>query len=73
VRLRALSAVDELPTSEPRILEAVRAAYGLSHTPDQGELEKIAEGWRPFRMWVAVCLRRTISGGVGMMHSRAAG
>jgi len=24
-------------------------------------------------MWVAVCLRRTLAGGAGMMHSRAAG
>ena len=73
VRLRGLSAVDEVPTAEPRILDAVRAAYGMTHTPDEPELEKIAEGWRPFRMWVAVCLRRTLSGGAGMTHSRAAG
>ena len=73
VRLRALSAVDELPTSERRLLEAVRMAYGLAHEPDAAELETIAEGWRPYRMWVAVCLRRTLAGGAGMTHSRAAG
>ena len=73
VRLRALSAVDELPTSERRLLGAVREQYGLDHDPDVAELERIAESWRPYRMWVAVHLRRTLAGGAGMMHSRAAG
>jgi DNA-3-methyladenine glycosylase II len=73
VRLRALSAVDELPTSEPRLLGAVREQYGLAHDPDIAELGRIAEGWRPYRMWVAVCLRRTLAGGARMTHSRAAG
>lgn len=73
VRLRALSAVDELPTAEPHLLGAVRDAYDLQSEPGLAELERIAEGWRPFRMWVAVCLRRTLAGGAGMMHSRASG
>jgi len=73
VRLRALSAVDELPTSERRLLGAVREQYGLTHDPDVAELERIAEKWRPYRMWMAVCLRRTLAGGAGMTHSRAAG
>lgn len=71
VRLRALSAVDELPTQEPRLLEALRSAYGLAGVPDQAKLAQIAEAWRPYRMWVAVCFRRSVSGGAGMMHSRA--
>jgi len=73
VRLRALSAVDELPTTEPRLLEAVRMGYGLRTTPSIAELATIAEKWRPYRMWVAVCFRRSLAGGAGMMHSRAAG
>lgn len=73
VRLRALSAVDELPTAERRLLEATREAYGLTHEPDMAELAKIAEGWRPYRMWVAVNLRRMLAGGAGMTHSRASG
>ncbi len=73
VRLRALSAVDELPTAEPRLLQAVRVAYGLSREPDLAMLQELADKWRPYRMWVAVCLRRTLAGGAGMMHSRAAG
>jgi DNA-3-methyladenine glycosylase II len=72
VRLRALSAVDELPTSEPRLLGAIRDQYGLSMEPDLAKLAELAEAWRPYRMWVAVCLRRSLADGTGMMHSRAA-
>jgi DNA-3-methyladenine glycosylase II len=73
VRLRALSAVDELPTAESRLLAALREAYGLDREPDMGTLQELAEGWRPYRMWVCVCLRRAGGEGAGMMHSRAAG
>ena len=73
VRLRALSAVDELPTTEPRLLAALREAYGLAHDPDMQTLEGLAEPWRPYRMWVCVCLRRAGGDGAGMMHSRASG
>jgi DNA-3-methyladenine glycosylase II len=72
VRLRALSAVDELPTQEPRLMGAVRAMYGLAHEPNAKTLATLAEKWSPYRMWVAVCLRRTLEGGAGMTHSRAA-
>jgi DNA-3-methyladenine glycosylase II len=72
VRLRALSAVDELPTSEPRLMGAIRTAYGLAHEPDLKKLEELAEQWSPYRMWVCVCLRRTLESGAGMTHSRAA-
>ena len=73
VRLRALSAVDEVPNPEPRLLDAVRTMYSLPHDPDPAELVRIADGWRPYRMWVAVSLRRSQGGGAGMTHSRAAG
>jgi DNA-3-methyladenine glycosylase II len=71
VRLRALSAVDELPSQERRLLGAVRTEYGLASEPDQATLERLAEKWSPYRMWVCVCLRRTLEGGAGMTHSRA--
>jgi DNA-3-methyladenine glycosylase II len=71
VRLRALSAVDELPTREPRLAGAIRTAYGLTADPDIAKVEELAESWRPYRMWVCVCLRRTLMDGAGMMHSRA--
>jgi DNA-3-methyladenine glycosylase II len=72
VRLRALSAVDELPTQEPRLMGAIRTEYGLAREPDLAKLEELGEQWSPFRMWVCVCLRRTLEGGAGMTHSRAA-
>jgi len=71
VRLRALSAVDELPTQESRLMGAIRTAYGMAHEPDLKTLEALAEKWSPYRMWVVVCLRRTLEGGAGMTHSRA--
>ena len=73
IRLRALSAVDELPTREPRLLGAIQTAYSLPREPDIAKLEELAEAWRPYRMWVCVNLRRTLAGGAGMTHSRAAG
>jgi DNA-3-methyladenine glycosylase II len=71
VRLRALSAVDELPTKEPRLFGAIRTEYCLAREPDLAKVEELAEGWRPYRMWVCVCLRRSLGGGAGMTHSRA--
>jgi DNA-3-methyladenine glycosylase II len=70
VRLRALSAVDELPTQERRLMGAVQTAYGLAREPDQSKLEELARKWAPFQMWVCVCLRRTLEGGAGMNPSR---
>jgi DNA-3-methyladenine glycosylase II len=73
IRLRALSAVDELPTRERRLMGAIRMAYGFAQEPDMAKVEQLSQKWRPYRMWVAVSLRRTLTGGAGMMHSRAAG
>jgi DNA-3-methyladenine glycosylase II len=72
VRLRALSAVDELPTQEPRLMGAIRTEYGLAREPDMAKLEELGEEWAPYQMWVCVCLRRTLESGAGMTHSRAA-
>ncbi len=52
---------------------AIRTEYGLDSEPDLATLEKLAENWRPYRMWVAVYLRRNLGGGTRMMHSRASG
>jgi DNA-3-methyladenine glycosylase II len=71
IRLRALSAVDELPGNEPRLMGAIRDEYGLAREPDQKKLEQLSEKWSPYRMWVCVCLRRTLEDGAGMTHSRS--
>ena len=71
IRLRALSAVDELPSQERRLMGAIRTEYGLATEPEQAKLEQLAAKWSPYRMWVCVCLRRTLEGGAAMTHSRA--
>jgi DNA-3-methyladenine glycosylase II len=72
VRLRALSSVDELPTHERRLMGVLQTAYGLPREPDQKKLEELARKWTPYRMWACVCFRRSLEGGAGMAHSRAA-
>jgi DNA-3-methyladenine glycosylase II len=73
VRLRAVGAVDELPTVESRLLAVTRVAYGLPAEPDEAWMRERARVWSPYTMWVCVCLRRTATGTAGMMHSRATG
>jgi 3-methyladenine DNA glycosylase/8-oxoguanine DNA glycosylase len=34
----------------------VQRAYGMSALPDSAEVERIAERWRPYRMWAEVLL-----------------
>jgi DNA-3-methyladenine glycosylase II len=72
VRLRALSSVDELPTHERRLMGVLQNLYGLAREPDQTKLEELARKWTPYRMWACVCFRRSLEGGAGMTHSRAA-
>jgi len=72
VRLRALSSVDELPNHEPRLMGVLQSMYRLQREPDQKKLEELARSWTPYRMWACVCFRRSLEGGAGMTHSRAA-
>lgn len=55
--IRACGLTDVLSTQEDHSRSAVRAFYHLDHDPDDAELERIAEAWRPFRTWAAVSLR----------------
>jgi DNA-3-methyladenine glycosylase II len=55
--IRACGLTDVLSTQEDHSRDAVRELYGLDHTPDDIELARIAEAWRPFRTWAAVTLR----------------
>ena len=57
ILLRGAGAPDELPAKEPRLRQAVAIAYGLDEPPDDAELERIAEAWRPYRTWVSLHLR----------------
>ncbi len=55
--IRACGLADVLSTQEDHTRASVQALYRLDHTPDDAELARIAEAWRPFRTWAAVSLR----------------
>jgi DNA-3-methyladenine glycosylase II len=59
---RGAGLADALPTTEPRVLRAVKEAYGLPQLPGAARFAAIAEAWRPYRMWVAILLVRSIAG-----------
>lgn len=70
--IRSCGFADVLPTQEDHTRAAVQALYGLDHAPDQAELERIAEAWRPFRTWVAVALRAVGSRLIDEKHGMTA-
>lgn len=55
--VRACGLADVISTQAEHTRAAIHALYGLDHEPDDAELERIAEAWRPFRTWAAVSLR----------------
>jgi DNA-3-methyladenine glycosylase II len=55
--IRGAGAPDHLALGEPRLGQAVALAYGLDAAPGPERIAELAEGWRPFRSWVAVLLR----------------
>jgi len=62
ILMRGCGVVDELPSAEPRVLRGIAEAYGLDTTPSAEEARTIANGWRPFRMWVAVLMVMNLRG-----------
>jgi DNA-3-methyladenine glycosylase II len=57
---RGAAPPDSLPTAEPRILHGLAHAYELP-AADEETLARLAEAWRPFRMWVCVLLSRHLA------------
>ena len=57
---RGVAPVDALPMVEPRVLHGLALAYGLEK-PSQQTFARIAEAWRPFRMWVSILLSRHLA------------
>jgi DNA-3-methyladenine glycosylase II len=55
--IRACGLTDVLSTQEDHTRAAVQELYALDHRPDDAELERIAQAWRPFRTWATVALR----------------
>ena len=54
VLLRGAAHPDGFPEAETRLHEEMRHAY---HATTKNELKEIAEGWRPYRTWVALLMR----------------
>jgi len=44
----ALQRLDVLPTGDLGIRNAIRKAYGLAELPSPAEMERLADGWRPY-------------------------
>jgi DNA-3-methyladenine glycosylase II len=57
ILLRGVVVADAPPAREPRFLRAVELAYDLDEPPGEAELERLIDGWRPYRTWTAFLLR----------------
>jgi DNA-3-methyladenine glycosylase II len=57
---RGAASVDALPGCEPRLLHGLGLAYGLE-APSEATFARIAETWRPFRMWASILLMRNLA------------
>ncbi len=55
ILFRGAGLVDDI-TNDEQLRLAVQRAYGMSALPDSAAVERIAEGWRPYRMWAEVLL-----------------
>jgi DNA-3-methyladenine glycosylase II len=56
ILISGAGAPDVFTTSEPRLLAAVRAAYGLPRDEPDDSCRALAERWRPLRSWVSFWL-----------------
>ena len=56
ILIRGATHPDVFPTHERRLHEEIALAYKLGD-PSLADLQDIAEGWRPYRSWVALLLR----------------
>jgi len=64
IYFRGAAPCDGLPTAEPRVLHGLASAYRL-RSPSLATFQRIATGWRPFRMWVCVLLMRHLAARAG--------
>jgi DNA-3-methyladenine glycosylase II len=55
ILFRGTGIVDDI-TNDEQLRLAVQRAYRMSALPDGAAVQKIAERWRPFRMWAEVLL-----------------
>ncbi|HEY0465502.1 MAG TPA: hypothetical protein VGC79_14905 [Polyangiaceae bacterium] len=64
IYFRGAAPCDGLPLAEPRLLHGLASAYRL-RSPSLATFQRIAVGWRPFRMWVCVLLMRHLAATAG--------
>jgi len=64
IYFRGAAPLDGLPTAEPRVLHGLGSAYRL-RSPSLATFQRVATGWRPFRMWVCVLLMRHLAATAG--------
>jgi len=57
ILIRATGATDLFPGSEPKLLGLLGDLYGLGGPATPAEAAALAEGWAPWRTWVAVLVR----------------
>ncbi len=55
----ALDRPDVVLPGDLALRKAIRRSYGLDHLPDQDEVLRIAEPWRPYRTLASACLFAT--------------
>jgi DNA-3-methyladenine glycosylase II len=61
ILLRGAGDTDAFPLTEMRLHRAIIQAYQLDENTNIETLLKIAENWRPFRTWIGLYLRNSIS------------
>jgi DNA-3-methyladenine glycosylase II len=61
IMLRGAGDMDAFPEKEMRLQKAMAIAYHLDENPDMKKLLKIADNWRPYRSWVGLLMRNSIS------------
>jgi len=66
---RGAGVVDDI-TDDDLTKYAVQVAYALAERPSQDEVLRIAESWRPFRMWAEVLLHVWLRREVGLPRRR---
>jgi DNA-3-methyladenine glycosylase II len=60
VLFRGCGVADALPIADDVSRTAVQWAYGLGSAPDAATWTRIADAWRPYRMWASVLLHMAL-------------
>jgi DNA-3-methyladenine glycosylase II len=62
ILFRGAGVVDEVPSDEVTV-QAIQRAYDLPSLPSRADVLRIAEPWRPYRMWCSVLLHLWLRSG----------